>query len=557
MRLLHCTWALSLILAVPLAAQQGGAPQPGQAQTTTYLVFLAGSPIGREDVTVRPDAQGITISSQTRLGAPVNATTTRAEARYRTDWSPESLALEGSFNGQEVNFETAFRDGSAISKGTEGTRRVDSTQPAADRTFILPNMFFGAHEALGRRLAASSDTAGEFHAFVGPGADVAFAVRSMANEQMQSGTQTFRVRRYELVFANPTGELVVNLMTDERGSLVRLTAPAQGLDVVREDLATAGARTDLYSVPGDEPVMIPGAGFNIGATLTRPQATTLPARLPAVVLLGGSGVNDRDGYAAGIPMLGELARAISQAGYFVVRYDKRGTGQSGGRAESVTISDYADDARAVVNWLSKRKDVDDKRIAVVGHSEGAWVALLTASREKKIAAVAALATPAATGAELILEQQAHALDLMNATPAERAEKVALQKKIQEAVLTGSGWEGVPPALRRQADTPWFQSLLAYDPAKVVDDVRQPLLFVHGQLDRQVPVEHLDRIAALARKTSKSKSVDVVSVRGINHLLVPAQTGEVAEYATLTDRNVSVEATSAITAWLMKTFAAIR
>ena len=111
--------------------------------------------------------------------------------------------------------------------------------------------------------------------------------------------------------------------------------------------------------------------------------------------------------------------------------------------------------------------------------------------------------------------------------------------------------------RRAADTPWFQSLLTFDPAKVIKDVRQPLLFVHGELDKQVPVAHVDRLADMARKQSDSKSVEVVVVRGVNHLLVPATTGEVSEYAALTDRNVSKDVSGAVTAWLTKTFAAIR
>ena len=84
-----------------------------------------------------------------------------------------------------------------------------------------------------------------------------------------------------------------------------------------------------------------------------------------------------------------------------------------------------------------------------------------------------------------------------------------------------------------------------------------MLFVHGELDKQVPVAHVERIADLARKQSKSKAVEVVTVRGVNHLLVPAITGEVEEYATLTDRNISRDVTSAITGWLTKTFAAVR
>jgi fermentation-respiration switch protein FrsA (DUF1100 family) len=125
------------------------------------------------------------------------------------------------------------------------------------------------------------------------------------------------------------------------------------------------------------------------------------------------------------------------------------------------------------------------------------------------------------------------------------------------VLSGKGWESLPADVRKQADTPWFRSLLEFDPAKTLEKVRAPLLFVHGEIDRQVPVSHADRLADLARKESDSKAVELVIVRGVNHLLVPAITGEVGEYGTLTDRNISTDVTSAINAWLTKTFAAVR
>jgi uncharacterized protein len=201
--------------------------------------------------------------------------------------------------------------------------------------------------------------------------------------------------------------------------------------------------------------------------------------------------------------------------------------------------------------------VDPRRIAIVGHGEGAWVALLAASRERRFAAVIAVAGAASTGAELVLAQQQRTLDALQLTPEERERRVALQKQIQTAVLTGRGWDGIPDEMRRQADTPWFQSVLAYNPMRVIEDVRQPMLFVHGELDRQTPVEHADRLANMARADSRSQSIDVVIVRGVNHLLVPAFTGETSEYATLTDRTVSRDVTAAIAGWLTKTFQAVK
>ena len=293
-------------------------------------------------------------------------------------------------------------------------------------------------------------------------------------------------------------------------------------------------------------------------TCERPQGGAgRPARLPAVVLLAGAGMGDRDGFVQGVPILTQTAGAIADAGMMAVRFDKRGNGQSGGRSESATLGDFAEDARVVVRWLERRPDVDPKRIAILGHGEGAWVAMLAASREKKIAGLVSIAGASGTGAELVLEQQREELDQLGLAPEEREKRIAQQKQIQSAVLTGKGWEDVRDDVRKGADTPWFQSLLAFDPAKVLEDVRQPLLLVHGQLDREIPVAHSERLSALANKNSDSKSIEAVVVLGVNHLLVPAVTGEKSEYGTLPDRHVSKDVTMAVTNWLTKTFAAIR
>ena len=108
----------------------------------------------------------------------------------------------------------------------------------------------------------------------------------------------------------------------------------------------------------------------------------------------------------------DFAGALADAGSMVVRYDKRGIGQSGGRAESASLNDYAEDVRAAIKMLENRKDVDLKRIAVVGHSEGGLVALIAASKEKKIAAVGLIATPGITGADIVLAQQQRLLNRM-------------------------------------------------------------------------------------------------------------------------------------------------
>ena len=551
--LVHCTCLFLLGLPGLAAAQQ----QAASTQGTGYLVFFRGNPLGRELVTVNRDQTGISITTQGRMLAPLNVTIRNAEFKYLPDWTPSAFTLDATVNGNPLQLKTTFAGGRATTEGTAPGQPVSVVHNVVPKTLIHANGVFASYVALARRLVENSEEGAEFRVYVVPQTEITVRVKAIHRERMQIGTNVIDVRRFELIYVNPSGEVAMNLTAGEDGGLVRVTLPADSLDIVREDVASSTSRTQIYSNPGDEAVVIPAVGFNLGATLTRPKGAGTTTRLPTVILLSGSGVGDRDGVVQGVPTLAQLAGAIAESGMMAVRYDKRGNGQSGGRSESATVTDFAEDVRAVVRWLEKRPDVDPKRIGLVGYSEGAWVGLLAASRERRIAAVVSIAGPATTGAELVLEQQRLALEQLKLPAEERDKRIALQQQIHSAVLTGKGWETVPPQMRKEADTPWFQSLLAFDPAKALDDVRQPMLFVHGALDRQVPVEHVERLSDLARKESKSKSVDVVVVRGVNHLLVPAITGEISEYGTLPDRNVSKDISTTVSEWLKKTFASIK
>ncbi len=553
MKQLH---SMRLVLGLALAATAADVPAqpPSPAPTDasySYTVFLQSRPIGQESVSVIRQTDGWVIRGSNRLGPPLDVVTRTAEIHYDLEWRPTRMLIDGNSRGQEVSVKTTFANGQALSDIVVGGTPSTKSDPVAADTVVLPNAFLGSYAALARRLVGQ--TAGTmFRGYIAPQAEVAIRLDGVYAERVETPRQALAATRYAMVVSNSpqTGDLHVSVWTDASGALLRMSVPAQALEIAREDVASAATRTTSFSVPGDEAVRIPAAGFGLAASVAKPEGAKGP--LPALILIGGSGPTGRDGFVAGIPVLGQMAADLVHAGFLVVRYDKRGVGQSGGRSETTTLNDYAEDARSIVTWLDKRrKDVDEKRIGLVGHSEGAWVAMTAAARDNRVAALALVAGASTPGADLILEQQRHLLDRLQAPDADKQAKIALQKQINAAALKGSGWDTVPEEFRRVADSHWFQSFLAYDPAKVMKDVRQPVLIVQGMLDTQVAPHHAERLAELARARKRKVAVDVTTVPGVNHLLVPAKTGEVDEYNMLPEKKVSSVATAAIAAWMAK------
>ena len=533
-----------------------GQDAPAQAPATSpaegemeFTVFLGGTRVGVERVRVARAANTWILSSTGQFAAPINMTVNRFEVKYTADWQPLELHIEATQSGRPLMLATSFGVTTAINEITQNGTTNSKTDQVSARTIVLPNSFFAGYEALAARLAASQPGT-ELHGYVAPQTEIVINVKNMTNEQLQSPAGLVAARRYDLVFQNPGRPLDASVTIDSHARLVRVEIPGAGLRVIRSELAGVAVRSQPVRNPNDTDVIIPAPGFSIAGTLTTPPGVG-KLRLPVVVLVAGSGSVDRDEVVAGVPIFAQLARGLAEQGLLVLRYDKRGVGQSGGRSERVTLQDYADDLITVVKWLAKRKDVDPKRIVVAGHSEGGAVAMLAAAREDQITSLVLIAAPGTPGSDLILEQQKHALDLMGASDAERQAKVDLQTRIQQAVITEKGWESIPPELRAQADTPWFRSLLLFEPAKVMQKIEQPILIIQGDLDQQVFPHHADQLGALARTRKKSPPVEVVHLPGINHLLTSAKSGDVAEYATLPDKNITPTIAKTIAEWLKK------
>ena len=373
-----------------------------------------------------------------------------------------------------------------------------------------------------------------------PQAEVKMKVRSVTVQSLTGPAGALQTRRFDVTFQNPDRPVNAVITVDSRLRLVRFELPDVGLLVVREDASSVAMRPETIRNPTDADFSVPANGFNLAATLTMPPTVAGRLRYPAVVLVGGARPGDRDLTINGIPVLAQLARSLADAGTIAVRYDRRGSGQSGGRTESAAIADYADDILAVVRAVSKKEDVDKQRIVVAGYGDGAAAALLAASRSKDIDGVVTIDAAGTKGSDMILEQQQRLLTGLNLSAEERQARIELQKKIQAAVVGAGSWEGVPEAMRRQADTPWFRSVLQFDPALVVAKIKQPMLILHAELDNNIPPSEADRLAELAKARKKAGPVQTTKIPGITQALTePAAT------------TVSAKVGAAIAEWVKK------
>jgi hypothetical protein len=552
MSIRHCIWvALALAGSASIAgAQQTAPPLPRTGvSTSTFLIFVRSAQVGVEQIAVTRTTEGWDILSTGRIAPPVDIVARRLEIRYTADWHPVEFAIDASVRSQPQAIHTTFDATSAKNDITVGGQTTTKSDQIEQGAIVLPSGLFSPYEALAARLRMASPNA-TFPVYILPQVSMTLTVVDSSTDQIQTSSRLIAARRTHVTISTPNAPLDLTIWGDENGRLLRLTVPAENLDVVREDIASVASRQVVISRANDERVRIPANGFTLAGTLSKPTAPAESPR-PAVVLVGGSGPADRDGLAFGIATLGELAGALADAGFIVLRYDKRGVGQSGGRPETAALTDISDDQRAAIKFLTERKDVDDKRIAVAGHSEGGLVSLISAGKDKRLAAVVLLATPGISGSDLVLAQQQHLLSRSNLPEADRQTRIDLQKRINDAAMTGKGLDAFPPDVRRQIDNTEFQSLLNTDPAKLVPGVRQPILIVQGLLDTQVASDNADRLEALARARKQPAAVDVVKVPGVNHLLAPATTGEVDEYATLADKHVSPAVSSAVVEWLKK------
>jgi len=317
----------------------------------------------------------------------------------------------------------------------------------------------------------------------------------------------------------------------------------------------------------------PGS-VTLTGTLTEPEG---PGPFPAVILISGSGAQDRDETLFEHKPFLVLADALSRRGVAVLRVDDRGVGGSTGKTATSTSDDFAGDVLAGIAFLKTRAEIDGKRIGLLGHSEGGIIAPMVASRSPDVAFIILLAGTGLPGEEILYLQGQAVMKAMGADEKDMKRQLDIQKILFEILKTEKDQKlletklhdaakaatNALPEDQRKAmgnidalvtsqlkmiQAPWFRYFLTYDPRPALAKVHCPVLALIGEKDRQVPPkENLSQIES-ALKSAGNNHVRVQELPGLNHLFQTCKTGAPAEYAQI-EETIAPAALAVITDWI--------
>jgi len=315
------------------------------------------------------------------------------------------------------------------------------------------------------------------------------------------------------------------------------------------------------------------SNIKLAGTLTIP---TGKGPFPAVVLITGSGAQNRDEELMGHKPFLVIADFLTRNGIAVLRYDDRGVGKSQGSQLNATSADFATDAEAAFNFLKNNQDINPKAIGFIGHSEGGLIAPIVASSNKDIAFIISLAGPGVTGEQIIHTQgadisRASGLDekqieentsinkkLFAVLKKESDNKKASEKMIEVYKQILAKKETSPEETERNikqlqsgmnpASLTWMRYFMFTDPARFWKKVSCPVLALNGTKDLQVAADVNLPAIEKALKSGGNKNVKTVKLDGLNHLFQHSATGLPSEYGNI-EETFSPEALKIISDWI--------
>ncbi len=354
--------------------------------------------------------------------------------------------------------------------------------------------------------------------------------------------------------------LILSRQEHEKETVLRPQEPVKPYPYVVEDIVFENKKDTIQ----------------LAGTLTLPKQT---GSFPAVVLISGSGPQNRDEELMGHKPFLVWADYLTRNGIAVLRFDDRGTAASKGNFKTAITPDFASDVEAAVQYLKTRKEIDKKKIGLIGHSEGGIIAPMVAAGSKDISFIVLLAGTGVPGNEILLLQQEligrangaseaellksklmnkGAFDIIINTVDNSKRKADLSTYLNQVYEQDTTLE-IPQGMTKdeliskqvsQLTSPWMVYFITHDPAPVLQKVKCAVLAVNGDKDLQVPAQvNLDAIKKALEKGG-NKKVTTRVFPGLNHLFQECKTGSPSEYAGI-EQTISPVVLEEVTQWIVK------
>jgi pimeloyl-ACP methyl ester carboxylesterase len=347
--------------------------------------------------------------------------------------------------------------------------------------------------------------------------------------------------------------------TENYTGLRRPQEPKPPFPYITEELLIENQKDDVY----------------LSGTLTFPK---LGENFPAVILITGSGPQNRDEEIFGHKPFLVISDFLTRNGFAVLRYDERGVGASTGDFSKATLRDFANDVLSAIDFLKSRDEINKNQIVLIGHSEGAMIAQMVAlENSSDIASIIMLAGVAIPGDELILLQSRTIATLEGRPEKEIDRAIVNQKLMIELLKSDKANKEIEEEIRKIVyqsftnlteikDQPnesvkrfvelqiktvmsdWYRDFLKFNPSEYLEKISIPVLALNGEKDAQVPSKENLRAIESALKKAGNKKYKVLELKGLNHLFQSCETGSISEYGKI-EETFSQLALDEILKWL--------